>query len=178
MKPLTVINLFAGPGAGKSTTAAGVFRLMKLSGYNVELVTEYAKDMTWEKRFNTLSDQLYMFGKQHRRQHRLKGQVDYVVTDSPLLLSLFYKPEDYSEHFEPFVLDMWNMYDNRNFFIDRTKPYVTIGRNQTEEEARAIDRRILNTLGLLAPGFITVPGNECADEAILLRVIKGSNPVG
>ncbi len=47
---LKVINLWAGPGAGKSTTAAGLFNLMKIRGYNVELVTEFAKEMVYEGR--------------------------------------------------------------------------------------------------------------------------------
>jgi len=38
-----VINLFAGPGAGKSTTAAGLFAEMKRANVDVELVTEYVK---------------------------------------------------------------------------------------------------------------------------------------
>jgi ATP:corrinoid adenosyltransferase len=67
---MKVINIFAGPCAGKSTTAAGLFYLMKVSGYNVELVTEYAKDMTWEGRHNILGDQLYILAKQNRRLER------------------------------------------------------------------------------------------------------------
>lgn len=39
-----VINIFGAPGAGKSTTAAALFALMKLEGYKVELATEHAKD--------------------------------------------------------------------------------------------------------------------------------------
>jgi dephospho-CoA kinase len=34
---MRVINLAAGPGAGKSTTAAGLFNIMKLKGLKVEL---------------------------------------------------------------------------------------------------------------------------------------------
>ena len=90
--PLNVINLFGGPGCGKSTTAAGLFHLMKLNEMNVELVTEYAKDLTWEERFGTLAnDQLYVFAKQQKRLQVLKNKVRYVVTDSPLILGLSYK---------------------------------------------------------------------------------------
>lgn len=46
-KPL-VINLFGAPGAGKSTGAAIVFAELKKRGVNAELVTEFAKDKTWE----------------------------------------------------------------------------------------------------------------------------------
>jgi ATP:corrinoid adenosyltransferase len=53
---MKVINLWAGPGAGKSTTASGLFYLMKTADMQVELVTEYAKDMTWEGRHEVLQD--------------------------------------------------------------------------------------------------------------------------
>ena len=43
-KQLKVINLYGGPGTGKSTTAAALFALIKREGYNVELVTEFAID--------------------------------------------------------------------------------------------------------------------------------------
>lgn len=67
---MLVVNLFGGPGSGKSTCAAGVFTLLKLSGVNAELVTEYAKDLTWEKRHVTLANQHYIFGKQLQRLKR------------------------------------------------------------------------------------------------------------
>lgn len=41
---MKVINLFAGPGSGKSTTCAGVFSKLKLAGVNCEMALEYAKD--------------------------------------------------------------------------------------------------------------------------------------
>jgi predicted ATPase len=62
-KQLKVINLYGGPGTGKSTTAAALFALMKREGYNVELVTEFAKDLVWTERNKELGDQIYIFGK-------------------------------------------------------------------------------------------------------------------
>ena len=47
---MKVINLFGGPGCGKSTTAADLFARMKLRGLSVELVTEYAKDVVWDEK--------------------------------------------------------------------------------------------------------------------------------
>jgi len=92
---MKLINLWGGPGTGKSTTAAGLFSLMKLKGYDVELVPEYAKDLTWEGHHNKLADQNYVFAKQHRRIARLvEHDLDYVITDSPLLFTIYYMPED------------------------------------------------------------------------------------
>ena len=69
---MQIVNLFGGPGSGKSTTAAGLFYEVKKLKLNVELVTEYAKDAVWEKRHNLLDDQIYIFAKQQRRISRLK----------------------------------------------------------------------------------------------------------
>lgn len=164
---MKVINLFAGPGAGKSTTAAGLFHLMKLEGMNVELVTEYAKDMTWERRQNILGDQLYMFAKQHRRIMRLRGMVDFVVTDSPLLFSILYREADYPAVFDQMVLAFWNQYDNRNFLLERKKAYLSVGRRQTEDEARELDLRVRDLLVRYDVAHTPVIGDAGAPRKIL-----------
>jgi tRNA uridine 5-carbamoylmethylation protein Kti12 len=142
---MKVINLFGGPGAGKSTTAAGVFWLLKNRGLRVELVTEYAKALAWAKRGEELSDQFYIYAKQHHRQHVLKGQVDFCVTDSPLLLPLLYNKTEPAS-FRQYVIDNWYRYDNINFFIQRVKPYIALGRWQTEEEANQLGQETLKML--------------------------------
>lgn len=58
--PTLVVNLFGGPGSGKSTGAAYVFARLKMLGYNAELVTEFAKDKTWEKNETALAAQDYI----------------------------------------------------------------------------------------------------------------------
>lgn len=139
---MKVINFWAGPGSGKSTTAAGLFYEMKKQGYEVELVTEYAKDMTWEERFNVLTDQLYVLAKQNRRIHRLNGKVEWVITDSPILMGMMYKPKNYYDTFNQFILDVWNSYDNISFLLNRDFDYNPNGRNQSYEEALEIDAKI------------------------------------
>lgn len=141
---MKVINLFGGPNTGKSTTASGLFYLMKVLGLNVELVTEYAKDMTWENRHNILSDQLYILAKQNRRLERLRDKVDYVVTDSPVILGLNYTPEDYYSNFKPLVFDVWNTYNNYNFYLRNNGDltYNEAGRNQDKHQAKELDEKI------------------------------------
>ena len=58
-----VINLFGGPGAGKSTIAAGLFYNMKIAGYNVERADEWIKDKVYEGTKYPFKDQLYTFAK-------------------------------------------------------------------------------------------------------------------
>ena len=43
MKNTLLVNLYAGPGAGKSTGAAYIFAKLKMAGIDCEYVSEYAK---------------------------------------------------------------------------------------------------------------------------------------
>ena len=143
---MKVINLFGGPNTGKSTTASGLFFKTKICGYNVELISEYAKDMTWEDRKNILKDQLYILAKQNRRLERLKGKVDYAIVDSPLILGLNYIRDDYPKSFNTFVMDIWNTYDNINFYLhnDGNLTYQEAGRYQDRAGAKLLDNKIYN----------------------------------
>jgi tRNA uridine 5-carbamoylmethylation protein Kti12 len=144
---MKVINLFGAPGSGKSTTRAGLFYEMKKANYNVEEVTEYAKDMVWEERFNVFNDQLYLLGKQNRRLLRLDGKVDYILTDSPILLGINYMVNvPYAKSLEQLSVDVFNSYDNYNFFLNRSHEYSSIGRNQNEAESNELSVKIKETL--------------------------------
>src|SRR5574343_129450 len=134
-----VINLFSGPGVGKSTACAGIFYELKKRHYNVELVTEYAKDIVFENRQDLFTDQLYILAKQHRRILRLCGKVDIIITDSPILQNLAYTPDSYFRSYAPLVCDVFNSFNNVNFLLKRRMEYVQTGRYQSEEEAIKLD---------------------------------------
>lgn len=173
-----VINIFGGPGAGKSTTAAGLFFEMKKRQIEVELVTEYAKDMTWEKRHNVLSDQLYILAKQNRRVQRLAGQVEWVITDSPLLLGLVYKTENYFSTFDDFVMEVFNGYDNHNFLIGRDFEYQAAGRNQTLEQAVEVDSMMKNMLEDRKVPYQRITNDPLVDRTTqILNLIGVNTPV-
>ena len=134
-----IVNLCGAPGAGKSTGAAYIFSQLKMKGVNAELITEFAKDKTWENNITALSNQLYVLGKQYYRITRCKDQVDVIVTDSPIILSLLYgKYEPYKDELDSLVLKLWKLDNNILYFVNRVKPYNPIGRSQTEEESNAL----------------------------------------
>lgn len=143
---MNVINLWGPPGQGKSTAAAGLFYKMKVAGYDVELVTEYAKDVVWEGRHNLLRDQLYLLAKQNQRLERLRGQVEWCITDSPILLVLAYTPDNYYNGFEQFTYNVWKSYNNINFLLERSHAYRNRGRIQTEDQAKIIEDRVKQIL--------------------------------
>lgn len=155
MKIKQVVNIYGGPGCGKSTISSGLFYKMKSEGYNVEYVSEYARDLTYEQQFRILQeDQLYIFAEQHRRIFRIIDEVEYVITDSPLLLPFVYyefnpKPQIYDKDaFSNLVIKTYNKYPNSNYFLIRNHKYEyqQIGRTQTLEEAKKIDSDIMRSL--------------------------------
>jgi hypothetical protein len=143
-----VINFFGGPCSGKSTLAAGLFYFLKRNMENCELVTEYAKDLTYSERHRTLKCQPYVFGKQLYRIEILLDKVDIIINDSPLYLSLFYNQNTYPESFNSCVMDISNKMNNINYYIDRGKDknYNLYGRKESFEEAKALDANIKNFL--------------------------------
>lgn len=139
---MKVINLFAGPGCGKSTTAAALFALMKRQGLNVEMITEFAKDLVWTERNKELGDQIYIFGKMYHKLWRLRDKVDYVINDSPLPFCCYYDREGIP-YFKELVMSAFNSFVNINFVLERCFPYQQEGRYQTEEEAVKVHYEIM-----------------------------------
>lgn len=172
-KKTIIVNLFGGPGSGKSTTAAGLFHKLKINGINCELVTEFAKHITWKEDFNTLKNQIYVFAKQHDRMFHLKDKVDVIITDSPIIMGLSYCNWDLmSRSFEQLVVDEFNRTDalNVNYFINRVKEYNPSGRSQTENEAKEKDIEIKTLLSRYNISFETIDGDENAVE-LLFNII-------
>ena len=113
---MIIVNLFGVPGAGKSTGAAYIFSQLKMKGINAELITEFAKDKVWENNEKVFKNQLYLFGKQSFRISRVQDEVDVIVTDSPLLLSILYNQTPIlGENFNHLVYDVFNSYNNINY---------------------------------------------------------------
>lgn len=171
-KPL-IINLFSGPGAGKSQGAAYIFSHLKAVGINCELVTEFAKDKTWEKSTKAFENQAYIFGKQFFRITRLHDEVDVVITDSPLPLSVIYNTNIMlGDHFNKMVLNVFNSYENINFYLNRVKPYNPKGRNQSLAESIEIDKKILSLLDNNYICYEVIDGNFEGYNKAISHIIK------
>lgn len=138
---IRVINIFAGPGTGKSITAAGLFNIMKLNGERVELVTEFAKDLTYEGRLAELGNQFYVTATQDQRLRRHVGHCEWVITDSPLPIAMAYMPEEYAEWLPEAIWDAFDRYENFNVLLHRRddRPFEEYGRTQNEAQARILD---------------------------------------
>lgn len=146
----TIINIYAGAGAGKSTNAAETFALCKQAGVSCELITEYVKGWAWRGRPIGEWDDVYLFAKQLQRESACYGKVDYVITDSPIGLAAVYErvyPKPGNRH--P-MLDLVREFEKRqdaadirrvNCLLLRSKPYVQAGRYEDEQAARGVDQK-------------------------------------
>lgn len=169
-----VVNLYAGPGAGKSTGAAYIFSKLKMLGITSELVTEYAKDKVWQGDKTTLQCQIYMSGKQAFRMMRVYGKVEVIVTDSPLPMGAIYTDE---KPIQDVCIYEGAKYKNQlNFFIERGKDYDPKGRNQTLDEAKVIDERIKKLLVDNNIEYTKVCGALCGYDWIVDKVSKIVKP--
>ena len=172
-KDTLIVNLFGAPGAGKSTMAAYVFAMLKMGGVNCELVTEFAKDKVWEDNSTALKNQCYVFGQQSYRLSRCAGQVDVIITDSPLPLSILYNTEEHlGDAFNSTCIRDFNSYNNLNIFLRRVKPYNPVGRIQTEDESneKAVDILTMLTCNRIPVKLVNGDEEGCND--ILTMIFK------
>mgnify|MGYP003330819879 CR=1 FL=1 len=151
-----IINLFGGPGIGKSTQASGLFTEMKRNHMSVEYTYEFPKEVAWEGNISQLRDQFFITANQHRNISRLYGKVDYIIVDSPIILGCFYEQrygDGYPANkysmtgFSNFLWDLFGQYDNINILLKRNNDtYDPNGRLQDLKEAQEIDDDIKKTL--------------------------------
>lgn len=145
---MKIINLFGSPCSGKTTTALGLAHKMKLNGYNVEYIPEYARQIIYKEQFNILENhQIKIIADVDENLKNLDGKVDYVIMDSPLILSLIYAKDDYYVNFNNLVLEIFNSFDNINIYLERNFDYVQDkGRLHNEEQSDKIHNKLLKLL--------------------------------
>ena len=138
-----VINLFGGPGYGKSTFASYLFYKFKTNDVKAELVFEVAKDLIYLTGIKPPFNQAYVFGNQLFKIERYLEQSDVVIVDSPLLFSIIYNNISYLNHsFDETVMAAFNSFNNFNLFLDNEFAYSNQGRFQDESDARETHKAI------------------------------------
>lgn len=172
---IMVINLFGGPGVGKSTIAASVFVELKKQGINCELITEFAKDKVWEESLKTLEDQIYVFGKQFHKMWRVKDKVDVIICDSPLVNSIIYDGEN-DNTFHKLIMEQFNKFANLNYLVGRNVKYEESGRSQTESEAKEVDNIVLHVLDENEISYKKIDVNDATNIIVedILKNIKNN----
>jgi thymidylate kinase len=140
------INLYGGPGIGKSTLTAILFSELKMRGLHAEIVTEYAKELVYEgidltKSSPTLQDRIIL--EQLRRELVFENSVDYLVCDSPMMLNAFYNGSEMSLTLAKKSVDK----DDVHILLVRGfEKFETLGRSHNEKQSKEIDDKMENFL--------------------------------
>lgn len=180
-----VINLLGGSGLGKSTTAALLFGELKNQGKCTELVREYIKEWAWQGREVGPFGQSITYGQQLDRESSLYNKVEFIVTDSPLILYPVYQ-HHYSGHdaIKHSILQDLKMAKKMDvthvyFLLTRNKPFDARGRWETEEAAKKIDRKVKSFLVYHDINYILV---DCPDQDrvqfIVDKIMKVKSKIG
>ena len=153
------INLFGGPGCGKSTVAASIYAGQRADGASVELVQEYIKNWAYENRKCVSFDQLYVFSKQlHAEDILLRSGVGAIISDSPLVMQLAYVKKygvmPIFDELAAITTKFERQYPSFNILLDRKGiPYEDNGRYEDEEAAIVMDKLIEETVEQLCPNY-------------------------
>lgn len=147
------ISFFGAPSAGKSTTAAHVFSVLKEKGYHAELVPEWVKKLAHQKIQLTKWHQLLIFAEQLMSEHILQERDDdlIIVSDSPVFLGWMYAQHNGVEYAQE-LKNIWRMYRDSAppEIVIRLNPegrhYNPKGRWQTKEEALQLDGKLMQMI--------------------------------
>lgn len=176
MTKTKILNLYGGPGSGKSTSAAYLYHQMKCQHINAELVREYVKEWAWEARKFSMYDQIYFLGKQCRKESMLYGKVDWIITDSPVMMVVYYAQkycsQAVSEGVRAATLALYRQaaedgHEHHHVLLSRNVPYQSEGRYQSEAQALEMDDEISHMLtSLRIPIIHATTGEENLDKLL------------
>ena len=176
------IALLGGPGTGKSTQCAHFFSKLKENSVPIEQIQEWVREAINKKQvpIDNPWAQFWIYEEQKRKEDCLPSTIQYMVTDSPTLLSYVYvlmnaqKPRDnylILKMYENFLTDI-TRYDHI-FICAREKEYLKDGtRYQTKAEAIELDSLIMS---LLAQHKIPCPvlTGSVEERTSTMRIVVG-----
>jgi adenylate kinase family enzyme len=150
------IALLGGPGSGKSSQCAHIFSTLKTEHILIEQIQEWVREAYNKKLLPSGNPwvQFWIYEEQKKKEDCIPKEIQYIVTDSPTLLSYVYAlryskiPDDsylIIKMYENFVNDLRRYH--YIFVCTREKKYVNDGtRLQTEDEAKDLDKSIIYLL--------------------------------
>lgn len=166
---LKVINLFGAPGSGKSKIAQLIAGISFRYGNNIQYVDEYVKKLCWEnsdkKRFE---NQVLITAEQYTKQLvLLENNIEYCVTDSPIILGTLYSPETYFNTYNKLCFELFESFTNYNFLIKRGDfVYETVGRNEDEASSNILHHQQTTLLINNNYDFTIITNSDALDAAM------------
>ena len=150
------------------------FLSWKWCGIDAEYVAEFAKDKVWENNKEAFKCQFYITGKQAFRISRCFGKVDVLITDSPIRLGKVYADLINKPKLGDACVEEADVYreNSIDILLKRVKLYNQNGRNQTEDEAIAIDKTLKQMLTEQNVSFVEYDGNEIGYNEIFNYILE------
>lgn len=146
------INIYGGPGIGKSTVAASLFAELKKKGANVELCPEHVKGWAYEGRKFTHHEQILGFANQMFMEATfLRNSDAMIISDSPPFLYACYTKRYCGSQYASPLFDLVRPYDREfpalQVMLERGSfPYQEVGRVHTEGQSKEMDSIIKHAL--------------------------------
>lgn len=169
-----LINFVGAPSCGKSTISALTFVKLKTSHKSSELVQEYAKQLVWAENYEDLSNQWYVSKKQYEMLRAVYGKVNYLITDSPLILGMHYNRYHKDnvcdvKKTEKMILSKMTEFNNVYIFLKRNKtiPYEKTGRIHDEQQSMEIEKNLKNLLDELNLQYLEITSDINNIDCIL-----------
>ena len=175
-----VINILGAPSVGKSTIASLVFAELKMLHYSAEIIHEYAKQLIYQGKFDELDNQYNVTFNQYHLVKCIENKVEYIVTDSPLILGCVYNKYHVGNvsnisKTEKMILEKNAEFENIYIYIERNPdfPYETAGRIHSSNESDTIGsllKKVLQENNIVYKSFVS-DRNSIPD--ILEWILKG-----
>lgn len=172
MKNTKHINLWAGPSTGKSGISGKLFGKFKEHSIDCEMVREVAKDYAW-KGLLMDTEQLIITTKQYERESEMHGKVDFILSDTSVLLGALYCNENYKKELLHIIQYLTRNWNNYHYFLERdlSKEYENNGRLQNLTQSIEKDFEIKKFLKEQNIFFKQIPVKD-AEEKIFNDFLK------
>lgn len=166
-----IVNLFGGPGVGKTSLGSDIFAQLKKKHISVELVPEVAKQMIYQSNQAAIKYQFFIGNTQLFWQKSVEDHVDVVIAESPYILSSVYNQTH--PHLTSGFIEEFKKQNNINYFILRkNNAFDVSGRIHSFEESKSLDKEILNMLKSNSIDFREIELNQYTVEEILKDIFE------
>lgn len=119
MKRTMIVNLFAPPNRGKAIMAHKVCDELQTRGVSCAVVTHDHQPLE-TARYTDIQNEIFIFARDFNKIFRLHGHVEAIVTDKPLMMSLFYNMrygQGYYQRLNDLIVEQNSNLYNINFFL-------------------------------------------------------------